>query len=156
MGYVKVFDTITRSSIWKEDAETRIIWITLLLLCNKDGFVRGADSMLAYTARVTDKKFSEAIHKFQSPDPESGTPDNEGRRVEKVPGGYQVLNYDKYREMMDVDTITEYWRVKKQESRERQKVKPPKQNPTPDEIAHLKAEMKKAKAEEASEDGGGM
>jgi len=42
-----------------------------------------------------------AIDKFSSPDPYSRTPDNEGRRIETIEGGWVILNYTRYREKRD-------------------------------------------------------
>jgi hypothetical protein len=40
-----------------------------------------------------------AIDKLMSPDKYSRTPDHEGRRIEKIDGGWELLNHSKYRLM---------------------------------------------------------
>ena len=100
-GFTKLFSSITESSIWVEDDATLRVWIAMLASCNADGFVAGSVPGFASKARVTVEQMSTAIDKFSSPDPHSRTPDNEGRRVEAIEGGWVVLNYAKYRETRD-------------------------------------------------------
>ena len=98
MPFVKLDCGIIHSSLWAEDSDTKICWITLLLLADQNGFVCAAASAIAREAGIPAEVARRALYLFQSPDDESRTPDNEGKRVEKVDGGYQVLNYEKYRE----------------------------------------------------------
>ncbi|MBX3173292.1 MAG: hypothetical protein KF709_02715 [Gemmatimonadaceae bacterium] len=97
--YAKLSSTITRSSIWREPPATRVVWIALLALANRDGFVKGVEAWLAAEANVSRDECREALRTFMEPDPESQDQDYGGRRVEKVEGGWLVLNYPKYREM---------------------------------------------------------
>lgn len=96
--FVKLFHTILKSSVWLESPTTRIVWITFLLEADEDGMVRGVDALLAAAARVTPEEFAAAIDVLQSPDIQSQTQDFGGRRIERVEGGWLVLNYRKYRE----------------------------------------------------------
>ena len=52
---------------------------------------------VAARARVTTEQAESAIQAFESPDPDSGDPENDGRRIERFPGGWLVLNAHKYR-----------------------------------------------------------
>src|SRR5688572_16887492 len=121
MGYTKVFEKIVRSSIWTEDSDTRVAWLTMMVLADKDGIVVGAPRTLANIARVDEEKFMEALEKFMAPDPESTTESFEGRRIEKVEGGYRLLNHAKYRDMMSLEQKREYYRSKKAEYREKER-----------------------------------
>lgn len=98
--YVKLFQAILYSSIWDEDSDTRVVWITLLVLADEDGFVRTTDNALAMMARVTHVTLCNALRVLEAPDPQSGSPDFEGRRIEKVDGGYMILNYIRHKETM--------------------------------------------------------
>lgn len=42
-----------------------------------------------------------------SPDAYSRTPDNEGRRIEPIDGGWRLLNHEKYRALRDEETVKE-------------------------------------------------
>lgn len=91
--YNKLFLKILDSSIWLQPHPTRIVWFTLLAAMDEDGYAHfAAIENLAARARVTIDEAKAAIECFTSPDPDSSNPDNEGRRVERVPGGYMVLN----------------------------------------------------------------
>jgi len=120
-GYTKLFNSILASTIWREEKETKILWITMLAMADKDGMVEASIPGLADLARLTVKETQTALGILESPDEFSRTKDHEGRRIEPVLGGWLVLNHAKYRQKMDMDERREYLRVKKQESRDRQR-----------------------------------
>lgn len=96
--YVKLFSQILNSSIWLEEGDTRLVWITLLAAMDEEGFAQfAAPGNLANTARVSLEACTSALEILEGPDPNSSDPDNEGRRIERVPGGYLILNAAKYR-----------------------------------------------------------
>jgi hypothetical protein len=97
-GYTKLFSSILDSTIWQEDAETRVVWITMLAMSDQHGEVPSSIPGLAKRAGVALAVCEKALLKFLSPDPYSRTPDFEGRRIEKMDGGWRLLNYLKYRE----------------------------------------------------------
>jgi hypothetical protein len=96
-GFTKLFSSIVTSSLWQEDDSVRLIWITLLSLANRTGFVSGSLPGIAHIARVAQDETEQALDKLSSPDPHSRTTDYEGRRIEPVQGGWQILNYSHYR-----------------------------------------------------------
>jgi hypothetical protein len=97
-GFTKLFSSIVTSSIWCLDHIHLRVWITLLALSDALGIVEGSIPGLAHQARVTPDEFRAAIDCFTSPDPDSRTPDHEGRRIEAIAGGWRILNYGRYRE----------------------------------------------------------
>jgi hypothetical protein len=105
--YVKVFASILTSTLWALDDATRIVWITLLALADKEGFVRASPSGLARLANVDEDKVRVAIEKLESPDKDSGSQGFDGRRLERVEGGFLLLNYKKYRDLKDAETRRE-------------------------------------------------
>ena len=107
---MKLFSDILNSSVWFEDANTRLVWITLLLLSDEVGHVRATARAVAHQARVPVEDAEMALEKFAGPDPDSRTPDNDGRRVERVDGGFLLLNYAKYRAIRDAEHRREYMR----------------------------------------------
>src|SRR5687768_11367511 len=94
--YTKLFASITESTIWSEPAGTRLVWITLLAKSNRHGEVYGSVPGLARLANVTLAECEAAIATFMAPDKWSRTPDNEGRRVEAIDGGWRLLNFAKF------------------------------------------------------------
>lgn len=97
-GFTKLVPEIVMSSIWNESPEVRCVWITLLATKDEFGYVRGNIASLARTANVPVDTVIHALDVFQNPDPDSNTPDNDGRRIQAVPGGWFVLNHALYRE----------------------------------------------------------
>lgn len=97
-SYTKLFSSILNSSIWSEDNETRIVWITLLALADKNGEVEASIPGIARQASVSIEHVKCALDKLEGPDVYSRTPDHEGRRIQRIQGGWIVLNHAKYRE----------------------------------------------------------
>jgi hypothetical protein len=98
--YAKLFGKILDSSIWEESLETRVIWLTLLAAMDETGYCPFASALnLARRANVDISSTEAAIGVLEGPDPNSSDSDNEGRRLERVPGGWIVLNAAKYREI---------------------------------------------------------
>lgn len=96
--YNKLFSKIVTSSVWLCPTDHRIVWITFLALMDQDGFCQMASvANLAHTARVDLPAAAAAVKAFESPDPHGTDQDYEGRRIERVPGGWMVLNAAKYR-----------------------------------------------------------
>lgn len=99
MSYTKLFNSIVTSTIWAEDDRTRIVWITILACADRNGEIQASIPGLARLAGVPTEDCRKAILKFLSPDPDSRTKDDEGRRIETIEGGWLVINHGKYREM---------------------------------------------------------
>lgn len=109
-SFTKLFSSITESTVWGESHATRIVWITMLAMADRKGRIEAAIPGLANRARVTLEECEHALERFMAPDKYSRTPDNDGRRIEKINGGWQLLNYAKYREMRDHEARLEYQR----------------------------------------------
>lgn len=109
--YNKLFAKIVDSSIWLEPDQTRIVWFMFIALMNEDGFVGFASiANVAYRARISHRKAAEALKILESPDANSADPDNDGRRIEKVPGGWIILNAEKYRNLVTREMVREQTR----------------------------------------------
>ncbi len=97
--YVKLFGAILDSSLWLQPDHVRIVWITLLVSMDEDGYAHfAAPANLARRAGVSLEQARDAIQYLEGPDPDSSNPENDGRRVDRVPGGWLVLNSREYRE----------------------------------------------------------
>ncbi len=116
-GFTKLFNSILHSTIWSESNETRILWITMLAMADRNGCVNASIPGLARMAGISVEQTTEGLGKFLSPDAYSRTPDNEGRRVEVIEGGWHLLNHGKYRELMSAEERREYNRKKQAERR---------------------------------------
>lgn len=120
--FTKLFSSITESTVWCEPDSTRIVWITMLAMADRKGRVWGSIPGLANRARVTLEQCENALITFKSPDKYSRTPDNEGRRVEDIDGGWLLLNYEKHRAVQDDETIRESKRKWAERNRKSKKV----------------------------------
>lgn len=96
MPYTKLDHNIIFSTVWELDAEMTKVWVTMLALRDPHGIVKASLPGLATVSRVPLEKTREAIQLFLGPDPDSRTPDHEGRRIEKLDGGWRLLNHRKY------------------------------------------------------------
>jgi hypothetical protein len=113
--YNKLFTRILDSSIWLQPDATRIVWITMLAAMDQDGYARFASiKNLARRAVVSDEAAEIAVTALESPDEDSGNPANDGRRIERVDGGWLVLNAVEHRDTFKHD-------IERQSNRERQK-----------------------------------
>jgi hypothetical protein len=120
--YNKLFSSILDSSVWLEDNPTRIVWFTFLAAMDEDGFARfAALRNLSGRARVTDDEARAAVAILEAPDPESSDPENDGRRVERVPGGWMILNAPKYRDMVTRIVAREKNRIRVADCRARKR-----------------------------------
>lgn len=121
--FTKLQRCIITSSIWLHDAETRLVWITLLALCDRDGIVRASPLGIAHQARVSEDGCARALQKFQEPDTDSRDGAHDGRRIERVPEGFLVLNYERVMKEGARAERREYMAQKQRESRARRKAK---------------------------------
>lgn len=123
MSFVKLDTRILNSSLWL-DREAREVFLTALLLASPReltepapeiatrslaltgwsvppgwyGFVEAANVGLIRWAGVEKEEGMAALERLAAPDPESRTPDHDGRRLVRVDGGFVVLNYIRYRD----------------------------------------------------------
>lgn len=118
-SFTKLFSSIITSTVWREDLETKVTWITLLALADQHGEVQGSVPGLAHLAGVSVEGCKAALERFLSPDEYSRTKDHEGRRIEEIPGGWAILNYLAYRRLASKEEAIEKARDRVRRHRER-------------------------------------
>ena len=91
--YVKVHKSMLLSSIWDEDHITRITWVTLLMMSDQNGYVGASVTGIAHMARLSVEEATQALERLMSPDANSRSKTNEGRRVVEHDRGYLLVNY---------------------------------------------------------------
>jgi hypothetical protein len=122
-NFVKLYaDILTSSLWWGEDSDTRLIWVAMLVLCDAEGKVSATAPGLAGICRVPLPKVQQALEQFQQPDVHSRSQVQEGRRIEKVEGGWRLINYSLYREKVS-NRISYYRRYRNAQQRAPQKKK---------------------------------
>jgi len=117
--FTKLFGSITDSTIWSEDDPTRIVWITMLAMADRHGYVGASIPGLAVRARVSVDSTEKALKKFLSPDKYSRSQEYQGCRISLADRGWNLLNYDRFRDMRDEEARKEYERNRKRLQREK-------------------------------------
>jgi hypothetical protein len=102
-GYTKLFSSIVSSTVWREPANVRLVWITMLAMSDRDGMVEASIPGLADLARVSLPECLAALERLAGPDEYSRSKEFEGRRIVEVDGGWQLVNHRKYREKMSLE-----------------------------------------------------
>lgn len=100
-GYTKLFSGIVMSTVWTYDSDTRVVWVTLLALADERGVIVGTIPGLAKVAGVSLEATRKAMDIFLSPDPDSGSKEFDGRRIETIDRGWRLLNYLKFNAVDD-------------------------------------------------------
>src|SRR5438046_2146476 len=95
-GYSKLWRRILTSTIWQENKETKIVWITMLALKDRSQHVWGTIPGLANIAGVSVNECRSAIAALCAPDPDSSSQELGGARIAPVEGGWFLINGDKY------------------------------------------------------------
>lgn len=118
--YAKIFHQIYDSSI-ADDWETRVVFMDLLILADRDGFVDMTHEAIAARTRLPLEMVNKAVNMLTQPDEKSRTPDHDGRRLLPIDPrrgwGWKVVNYEKYRTIRDENDRKSYMRKYMQEYR---------------------------------------
>ncbi len=119
-GFVKIFGSLLSSTVWVGQAPHRkLMWITMLVKADQDGYVASSIPGLARDAEVTIEECEDALGHFMSPDRYSRTKEHEGIRIEEVDGGWVLLNHKKYRELRSREQVLTARRVAKHAAKKR-------------------------------------
>lgn len=106
--YAKLFSSLLSSSIWSEELETRIVFVTLLAMADREGYIYGSPVGLAALARLPVDATLKALDKLKSPDHYSSDlkrdQERDGSRIRDLDqGGWFIINYTYYRDLSDAD-----------------------------------------------------
>ncbi len=123
-GFTKLQSSIVHSTIWREPDHVRLMWITMLAICDKNGMVEASVPGLADVARVELTQCEDALQRLASPDQYSRSQEYEGRRIKVVDGGWLILNYLKYRGESKADRIAQQNRDRQKKFRDKNNVSP--------------------------------
>jgi hypothetical protein len=107
-SFIKLFSSIVTSSIWNQESDHRVVWITMLALANSHGQVLSTLGALARIANVPPEVCQAAVESFLAPDADSRTKDDDGRRIRVIDGGWELVNYELYRQMLSDEERREY------------------------------------------------
>ena len=120
MGFAKIHSKIASSSINEEELHVRWLWVIMLANANATGQVFGTVGALARLANITRDQADNALGILQSPDPESTTETDDGRRILKIGGNeWFIINHEYYRKKEDYDRTKELTRLRVQKHRQK-------------------------------------
>ena len=101
MSFVKLDSGIVNSTLWVQPHDVLRVWVWFLSQADQHGVVRTAAPSLAHSCMVPLDRTREILELLESPDPDSRSEKNEGRRIRKIDGGWQVVIYETYRARRD-------------------------------------------------------
>jgi hypothetical protein len=115
-GFAKLYgQRLAQSSLLDRAVATRWVFVYMLSQADAEGRYRCASvSGLARAAAVTNEEAQLAVDELEAPDPESTTKTQDGRRIVRIPGGWQVVAYERYREYRTHRQVAETERKRKQ------------------------------------------
>jgi hypothetical protein len=151
MGFTKLFENILESSVWMAPDDFFRAWIALLAKCGPDGIARISATWISEKCHVSIDRAREILDEMQQPDPDSRSTNDDGRRIERIDGGYLLLNYQKYREMRDDSQRREYMRNYIKEYRDEGKDKARPVNSGKQRVNSGKPRLAQAEAEAEAE-----
>jgi uncharacterized phage protein (TIGR02220 family) len=119
--WTPLWSKVVDSSIWMEDKNTRILFVTMLAIKDRDHVVRYSAFELSRKANLTEQEVMDALEVLKQPDTRRLEPQEfEGRRIERVKDGWLMLNGEKYRKAIQELYRREYKRTKQAEYREKE------------------------------------
>jgi hypothetical protein len=145
--YAKLFSCIYSGSL-RGKPHDLLVFTNLLAHCDYEGVVDRHPRAIADEVGLTVDQVRAALERLESPDPESRSPDHEGRRIVRIDAhrdwGWRVVNFARYRAMRDEDDRRAQTRAAVSRHRERVEVRgtrlPDDWQPTPDLIAWARAQ----------------
>ncbi len=97
--YVKLFSSIYQGTL-RGNAHGLLVFTNLLAHADQDGVVDIHPRAIAEEVGLTQDEVRAALHMLESPDPESRSPADEGRRISRIDEhrswGWEIVNYAKY------------------------------------------------------------
>lgn len=120
--YGKIFPAMWTGSLMGKGSVTQNLMSYAVSNCDADGCVELNATLLSCLFGDPKDKVEEAITHLCSPDPESRTPDEDGRRLTREGQFlYHIVNYCKYRDLRDLDKRREQTKEAMRRYRTRQK-----------------------------------
>lgn len=105
-GFAKVFESLWDGSL-AESWETWSLFVFMLAHADADGVVDMTPTAMARRSSIPIERVRAAIDVLSAPDPDSRTPDDDGRRIVLIDDhrtwGWRIVNHARYRARRDED-----------------------------------------------------
>jgi len=125
--FAKIFSQIFDSTIARDHA-VRHVFMDLLVLADRDGVVDMTLDAISRRTNVPEQIVMHAINELSRPDTNSRSNEEHGSRIALLDShrewGWQIVNYDHYRNLVDEESRRAYFRDKKRDQRKRSKTSP--------------------------------
>lgn len=119
-GYAKFFGTLVGSSLWRDESkETKIVWITLLAMMDRNGIAHASLQGLADFAKVSLEECRCAVERLESGCLPVDHPEVSSKMIERVEDGWRIVNHTSYRREIAAAERRAYLAEKQKEHRER-------------------------------------
>lgn len=92
----RAYESVLSSSIMEEPPCVRLVFHYMILVADTRGFCIGTEETLSRRFNIPLNDFREAIEILVAPDSKSRSPENEGRRIQRVRGGWLILRHEHY------------------------------------------------------------
>jgi hypothetical protein len=125
--YGKIFDSMYDGTLAR-NWQALVTFQQMIVLSDADGIVDMTPDSISRRTSIPLEIIEAGIKVLESPDPHSRTPDNEGRRIERLddhrPWGWHLVNHEKYKNLKDADEVRKQNRERQQRFREKNGVTP--------------------------------
>ena len=111
-GFTKLDNGIVHSTIWLQPHDVLRVWIALLALADQNGIAHTAAPALAHLCMIPLDRMREILRILESPDEDSRSDVEEGRRILKLEGGWWLVNHASYRRKVSAEQKREADRVR--------------------------------------------
>lgn len=122
----KLFASMYQGSLRGRPHEI-LVFTNLIAHADPEGFVDLHPRAIADEVGLSREEVEAALKELEAPDPESRSPEHEGRRLLRLDDhrtwGWQIVNHARYRAMRDEDARREQWREASRRYRERKRHK---------------------------------
>ncbi len=113
--YAKLFRQMYHGTLATDGPwEALVTFQQMLILADKDGVVDMTHKAIARETTIPLEIITQGIDVLEQPDPESRTPDEDGRRIirlsEHRSWGWRITNYPKYRQLQREEDRKAYHR----------------------------------------------
>jgi hypothetical protein len=155
MMYAKLFTSIYQGTL-RGNSHGLLVFTNLLAHCDKDGIVDMHPRAIAEEVGLTPDQVRDALLVLESPDDESRSPEEQGRRIVRLDEhrawGWRVVNYLKYRAIRNEDDRREQNRLSQARWREKNKPASAKVSQRKAQSAHTEADAEALNTVSASAD----
>jgi len=118
--FVLLWSDMLRSSINDHKVHVKWGWVTILLMCDKEGNFRCTAANLARVANMPVGQAEDALVELSKPDPYSTSQKEEGRRIVSVGQNlWHIVNYREYRQRASYQRELEQGRIRQQRFRDK-------------------------------------